>query len=178
MSEFVQQCRREWSRLGVPDSVAEEMAIELTADLRDAEAAGMSTEEYLGASAADPQAFAASWAFERGIIPPPSGREPDRRKPLVLVAFTAAATLTLVVAAVLLITGEPRIGLSTSRNHPNISPALSGPPPHVTRQVSATNASAPVEWILLTAASVALGFAAWLWMTWHRPESTIHHAAP
>lgn len=177
MSEFVQQCRQEWSRLGVPGPVAQEMATELTADLRDAEAAGMSTEEYLGASAADPQAFAASWAFERGIIPAPSGRETHRRKPLVLVAFTAAAALTLVVAAVLLITGEPRIGLSTSTNHPNISPTLSGPLPHVTRQVSATNASAPVEWVLLAAAAIALGFAAWLWMTWNRSESIIHRAA-
>jgi hypothetical protein len=176
MSEFVQQCRQEWSRLGVPDPIAEEMAIELTADLRDAEAAGMSTEEYLGASAADPQAFAASWAAERDVIPAPPVQRRNR-KPLVLVAFTAAAALTLVVAAVLLITGEPRISLATTTKHPNISPTLSGPVPTVTRQVSGANASAPIEWILLAGAAIALGFAAWLWMTWHRSEPPLHRIA-
>lgn len=176
MSEFVQQCRREWSRLGVPVSAAEEMATELAADLSDAQAAGMSAEEYLGASAADPQAFAAAWAAERGIIPTTPDREPRRRKPLVLVAFTAAAALTLIVAAVLLITGEPRIGLATTNRH-SISPTLSGPMPRVARHVSAANASAPVEWILLAGAAIALAFAAWLWMTWSRSESIIRRAA-
>ena len=33
MSEFVDECRREWHRLGVPDPVANEMAADLTADL-------------------------------------------------------------------------------------------------------------------------------------------------
>lgn len=130
----------------------------------------------LGASAADPQAFAAAWAAERGIIPTTPDREPRRRKPLVLVAFTAAAALTLIVAAVLLITGEPRIGLATTNRH-SISPTLSGPMPRVARHVSAANASAPVEWILLAGAAIALAFAAWLWMTWSRSESIIRRAA-
>jgi hypothetical protein len=30
MSEFVEQCRREWRRLGVADPLAEEMAADLT----------------------------------------------------------------------------------------------------------------------------------------------------
>jgi hypothetical protein len=177
MSEFVQQCRQEWARLGVPAAVAEEMALELGADLRDAEAAGMSVEEYLGPSAADPQAFAASWAAERGIVPTPADRERRRRRPFVLVAFTAAAALTLVVAAILLITGEPRISLATSRTHGGISPLPGGPIPHVRRHVSGANASAPIEWILLLAAAVALGFAAWLWVTWNRSGSIVHRAA-
>ena len=113
---------------------------------------------------------------ERGIIPTTPDREPHRRKPLVLVAFTAAAALTLIVAAVLLITGEPRIGLATTNRHP-ISPTLSGPLPRVARHVSAANASAPVEWILLAGAAIALAFAAWLWMTWSRSESIIRRAA-
>jgi hypothetical protein len=29
MSDFVEQCRREWRRLGVPDPLAEEMAADL-----------------------------------------------------------------------------------------------------------------------------------------------------
>ena len=38
MNEFVEECRREWNRLGVPDPVANEMAAELEADLEEAEA--------------------------------------------------------------------------------------------------------------------------------------------
>ena len=77
-----------------------------------------------------------------------------------LVAFTAAAALTLVVAPILLITGEPRIGVATTPKHPNLSPTLAGPVPSVTRHVAGANASGPVEWILLAGAAIALGFAA------------------
>ena len=78
MSEFVEQCRREWRRLGVADPLADEMAADLTSDLEEAEAEGVSATEYLGASASDPRSFAASWASERGIIPTPPSREKDR----------------------------------------------------------------------------------------------------
>jgi hypothetical protein len=33
-----------------------------------------------------------------------------------------------------------------------------------------TSAAAPVEWILLVLAIVALGFAAWLWSSWGRSQ--------
>ena len=79
MSDFVEQCRNEWKRLGVPDPLAEEMAADLASDLREAEAEGVSTEELLGSSAFDPRSFAASWASERGIIPvPPSRADPSQ----------------------------------------------------------------------------------------------------
>src|SRR5262245_8507637 len=81
MSDFVEQCRREWERLGVPDPLAEEMAADLASDLGEAEAEGVSVEELLGSSAFDPRAFAASWAAERGIIPVPPTRG-TRRRPL------------------------------------------------------------------------------------------------
>ena len=74
MSDFVEQCRREWRRLNVPDPLAEEMAADLASDLREAEADGVSAEEFLGSSAFDARSFAASWAAERGIIPAPAGR--------------------------------------------------------------------------------------------------------
>jgi hypothetical protein len=48
VSEFVEECRREWRRLRVPDLVANEMAAYLAADLREAEAEGASAEEVLG----------------------------------------------------------------------------------------------------------------------------------
>ncbi len=67
MNEFVDECRREWRRLGVPDPVANEMAADLTADLEEAEAEGGSPEDVLGNSAFDPRRFAASWAAARGV---------------------------------------------------------------------------------------------------------------
>jgi len=171
MSDFVEQCRGEWRRLGVPDPLAEEMAADLASDLAEAEADGVSAEELLGSSAFDPRSFAAAWAAERGIIPDPPARPNARRRPLVLAAFTAVAAITLVVAALLLATGQPRVSLAASRTGPRLpfTPAnpLVPPPTHRIVQADAS-ASAPVEWILLFLAVVALGFAAWLWTSWGR----------
>ena len=150
MSDFVEQCRLEWKRLGVPDPLAEEMAADLTADLGEAEADGVSAEELLGSTAADPRSFAASWATERGIIPTPPSR-PNRRRPRFLVAFTALAAIALIASVLLLATGQPKVALVT----------LLPPPDRVT-----ASAAAPVEWILLVVATVALAFAAWLWSSW------------
>jgi hypothetical protein len=84
------------------------------------------------------------------------------------VAFTVLAALTLVVAALLLLTGEPKVSLVTTKSHTPPAPG-SFVPPTVQRQVLHTNnASAPVEWILLFLATVALGFAVWLWANWSR----------
>ena len=164
MSDFVEQCRREWRRLGVPDPLAEEMATDLASDLREAEAEGVSAEELLGSSAFDPPAFAAAWAAERGIIPALPSQGASRRTPVSLMAFTAIAAIAVIVAAALLLTGEPKLTLSTSRApHP-----LGPPPPGVGGQVHSTSASAPVEWILLVLAIIALGFAARLWSNWSR----------
>jgi hypothetical protein len=74
MSAFVEECRREWKRLGVPDLLAEEMATDLEADLAEAEVDGVSAAEMLGES--DPRRFAATWARERGLIP----EQPPERK--------------------------------------------------------------------------------------------------
>src|SRR5215216_6046828 len=73
--DFVEQCRREWKRLRVPDPVTEEMAAELVADLEEAKADGVSPEEVLGSGASDPRTFAASWAAERGVGRPSPSRE-------------------------------------------------------------------------------------------------------
>jgi hypothetical protein len=70
VNEFVEECLREWRRLGVPDTVATEMAAELTADLAEAAAEGATTEAVLGTSAFEPRAFAGAWATERGVVPP------------------------------------------------------------------------------------------------------------
>ena len=49
MSDFVEQCRSEWRRLGVPDPLAEEMATDLASDLSDAEAEGVPPRSTSGA---------------------------------------------------------------------------------------------------------------------------------
>ena len=169
MSDFVEQCRREWRRLGVPDPLAEEMAADLTSDLREAEAEGVSAEEVLGSGAFDARSFAASWAAERGIIPVQTSGGSARRRPRVLVAFTALAAIALIVAAALLVTGEPKVSVVATRHRLPIAPA--GPlvqPPTNRAVLLRTSAAAPVEWILLFVAIVALGFAAWLWSSWGR----------
>jgi hypothetical protein len=172
MSDFVEQCRREWRRLGVPDPLAEEMASDLASDLAEAEAEGVSAEELLGRSAFDPRSFAHCCAAERGIIPVAPGRGSGRRRPLLLVAFTAVAAIAVIVAALLLLSGQPEVSVvasRTTRGHAPPPPATfvvpPGPAQHVTLHASAAT---PVEWVLLFLALVALGFAAWLWSSWGR----------
>jgi len=116
VSDFVEQCKEEWKRLHVPDPVANEMAADLAADLKEAEADGASPEEVLGSGAFDPQSFAASWAAERGVIPPLTaqektappehgvnppptqiGKRPSRRR--MLAALAVFAVLALIGAA-------------------------------------------------------------------------------
>jgi hypothetical protein len=171
MSDFVEQCRTEWRRLGVPDPLAEEMAADLASDLREAEADGVSAEEFLGSSVFDPRSFAASWAAERGIIPEPPSQGNARRRPLVLTAFTTLAAIALIVTALLLLTGNPKVTLKTSGTAPHFSSPTAGsvvPPGPGGQVLSGKNLSAPVEWILLLFAIAALGFATWLWLRWGR----------
>ncbi len=170
MSDFVERCLQEWRRLGVADPLAEEMAAELTSDLADAEAEGVSADELLGSSVFDPRSFAASWAAERGIIPEPSSPGNAGRRPLVLVAFTALAAIAVIVSALLLATGEPKLSLVKSSLGPHLPGAGAGVTPTVHQQVLQTSASTPVEWILLLLAIAALGFAAWLWSNWRRSQ--------
>jgi hypothetical protein len=72
---FVEECRQEWRRLGVPDGLADEMASELESDLAEAQADGVSAAELLGES--DPRRFAATLARERGLVAEPT---PPRRR--------------------------------------------------------------------------------------------------
>jgi hypothetical protein len=173
VSEFVDQCRQEWRRLGVNDAFAEEMAADLTSDLEDAEAEGVSAADYLGASVFDPQAFAASWASARGLIPAAPSAE-KKRRPFALSAFAALAAVTVFVAALLLATGEPKVTLNASRSK-TAPPHLLVPGKHAVPfgvdRVQAS-AAAPVEWILLFVAIVGLGFSAWLWLRWREPETS------
>ncbi|HEY1479185.1 MAG TPA: hypothetical protein VGF46_04115 [Gaiellales bacterium] len=176
MSDFVDQCRREWRRLGVPPDLADEMAAELASDLEEAEGEGISANDLLGSrSSSDARSFAASWATERGIIPSALGSAKVHRRPLVLIAFTAVAAIALLFAALALLTGQPQVSVDAARAtgaHLPIPPAGGARPPGPGQlTLLHTSASAPVEWILLFLAIVALAFAAWLWSTHNRQRA-------
>jgi hypothetical protein len=115
VNEFLEECRREWKRLGVPDPVANEMAADLAADLKEAEDEGASAEEVLGTGAFDPRSFAGAWATERGVIErsAPSGYRLPRRSRLPAAAIATFA-LIAIVGAVLMIgasSGQVRLAL-------------------------------------------------------------------
>jgi hypothetical protein len=106
VSRFIEECRREWKRLRVPDAIANEMAADLAADLAEAEAEGASAEDVLGDAVFDPRAFALSWAEERGVVaaaPVRSGMRPSTA--LALVA--AVLVLVAVVGAALVVVDRP-----------------------------------------------------------------------
>jgi hypothetical protein len=102
MRTFVEECRREWKRLDVPDAVADEMAADLEADLAEAEADGVPADELLGSGASAPRAFAAEWAAARGVV-----RTSGVRRGSTLRAVTAAFVVVAIVGAVLAILGAP-----------------------------------------------------------------------
>lgn len=105
MKQFIEECRREWKRLRVPAPIADEMAADLAADLNEAEAEGASPEDVLGSGASDARSFAASWAAERGVIPPRSGVRLPRRS--LVLAASAALTIVAAVGAALVIFASP-----------------------------------------------------------------------
>jgi hypothetical protein len=78
----------------------------------------------------------------------------------------------VIVAALLLATGEPKVALTTISRTP---PRLPLPPAHAAGTVHRVQsaAAAPVEWILLVVAIAALGFSAWLWLRWRRSQPPI-----
>ena len=101
-SDFVEECRREWRRLCVPDPVANEMAADLRADLEEAEAEGASPEAVLGSEAFDPRSFAALWAQERGVVGSlPAQVDPRFPRPSRLLVGTGLSALVVFIGVVL-----------------------------------------------------------------------------
>jgi hypothetical protein len=95
VNDFVNECRREWKRLGVPRSIANDMSAELGADLAEADSA----RDLLGDRASDPRRFAREWARERGIVP-------RRRGSRIAAALAVLALVPTIVGAVLLYSGS------------------------------------------------------------------------
>jgi hypothetical protein len=93
----------------------------------------------------------------------PSRRPDARRRRRVLTAFTVLASAALIVSALLLATGEPKVTLVTARPTHGVPPSstLAVPPGRVS-----ASAATPIEWILLF-----LAFAAWLWWSWGRSRA-------
>lgn len=138
MNDFVEECRREWRRLGVRDPLADEMAADLRADLEEAAGEGATPEDVLGSGAFDPRAFAAAWAAERGVVDQRSrtrfvgGRHAGRP------AAIAALAIIAIIGAALVIVSSSGDATRELVRHPAIAgrEIMVVPPPSVERTVT------------------------------------------
>ena len=181
MHEFVEECRREWRRLGVPEPIAAEMAVDLEADIAEAEAEGGSAEDVLGDSLFDPRRFAASWAGARGVTNPPAA-EPTRQRGPVLAGVAAALLAVVALAAAVVLVGHRSASAAVSVRRvlgPGVShwfgpgPApppwrffLSGQSVAVGHPIAVALAAA----FLVLVGAAALGLAVWYWAPWSRRD--------
>ncbi len=173
MNEFIEECRGEWRRLGVPDPVANEMAADLAADLQEAEAEGGSAEDVLGTSAFDPRRFAAAWAVARGVT---TATVPTRRSLLrtpVAIALTVLVGVVTIGSGLVLLVGyhSRSFGFAVRRVVAGPGPfRIFGPGPGrfgpgaLGPQLNAVH---PLAWLLLIVGIVCLGLLAVLyWSPW------------
>ena len=189
MSEFVEECRREWKRLGVPDPIANEMAFDLTADIEEAEAEGGSAEDVLGNSLFDPRRFAAAWASARGVSAPATPVDPFAPlvrehhpwyRPSMVVALTLIGFLTALAAAALLV-GRHGVAVAASIGPRVALPNrfLGAPPIHSFRYVVSGSSMAVqnvgpfavLAFALLLIGILFTGLAVLYRNTWPRGES-------
>jgi len=111
MSSYVEECRREWKRLGVPDLLAEEMATELEADLAEAAAEGVAAAEILGES--DPRRFAAAWASERGLVSEEPSQANSRKRLWILLAVGLVVLGLLLGIGGVVAFAKPKVSMKT-----------------------------------------------------------------
>jgi hypothetical protein len=178
VNEFVEECRREWRQLGVPDPIANEMAADLMADLDEAEAEGASAEDVLGNSAFDPRRFAAAWANARGVTGPGTSTPTSRWRTPVAMALTALLSLMVAGAGLAVLVSfrgrafavaARRIvaapgGIRVFHLHPG-PPFIGGPLAPVIGQTDA--GVHPLALVVLLAGIVGLGLLAWrFWAPW------------
>ncbi len=190
MSEFVDECRREWRRLGVPDPVANEMAADLTADLEEAEAEGGSPEDVLGNSAFDPRRFAAAWAAARGVTSTLAPERPSLWRPPLAIALAAILGVLITVAGLALLVGRSgsSIAFVTRRIVAGPGPIRLLPPVPTQRVIpgqfgrvfGGTGVTGvdvhPFAWMLLIIGLAGLGvFAVLYWSHWAAPRRYRRH---
>ncbi len=188
MSEFVDECRREWKRLGVPDPVANEMAADLTADLDEAEAEGGSPEDVLGNSAFDPRRFAAAWAAARGVTGAPIPDRPPPWRTPITIALAALLGVLTAGAGLALLVGRGSSSIAFATRHIVAVPApihlfapgssrVPGPPGRTfVGNGIAGFAIHPLAWMLFMVGILGLGlFALLYWSVWSRPRRSRRH---
>jgi hypothetical protein len=164
MSSFVDECRKEWSRLGVPEAEANEMAADLEADLAEAKADGVSPEEVLGNGYFDPRSFAASWAASRGFVRPTRSARGAIQVRTLALALGAVVATAFVALGLAFLFGTPVVNRSVSaaatpfRPHFRVHPVVLGPvtPPSLQ----------PAGLVLLLVGLAGLGAVLWLWRPW------------
>jgi uncharacterized membrane protein len=180
MSSFVDECRKEWSRLGVPAAEANEMAADLEADFAEAKADGLSPEEVLGNGYFDPRSFAASWAASRGFVRltrPARAAIQVRTLALALGAVAAAAFVALGLAFLF---GTPVVNRNVSaaaapfaahlhrQPFPSLFVTPSGGHPVVFGPLAPPSLQA-AGLVLLFVGLAGLGAVLWIWRPWsHR----------
>jgi hypothetical protein len=165
VNDFVEECRREWRRLRVPDRVANEMAADLKADLDEAEAEGASPEAVLGSEAFDPRSFAASWAAERGVVGPLPARV-DRlpRRPRLLAGIGVSALVALVGVVLVSVRAGVSVAVAQARPAFRFPPSPLGVPQG---SVVHTHAVFPTVGLLLLLLGVAGAILALVyWSPW------------
>jgi hypothetical protein len=116
MTAYVEECRQEWRRLGVPDLLAEEMATELESDLAEAQADGVSATEMLGES--DPRRFAATWASERGLVAEHAPQPKRRRRWILIVVGLVALFLVAVIVSIVGLFAAASVSVKSSGSSP------------------------------------------------------------
>lgn len=173
MSGFVEACRKEWHRLGVPEVVSNEMASDLAADLAEAEAEGVSPEQVLGNGVFDARSFAASWATARGVVPP-GRRVPGARRPArwwLIATAAVSVVVALVGLAILGPHGESSAAVAMVRRalpSPFVAPPATriGPiaPGHVVFLQGPGFLALGL--VLLVLGLVGLGLTLWYWRPW------------
>ena len=172
MSQFVEECRKEWNRLHVPEAAANEMATDLEADLAEAQADGVSPEEVLGNGYFDARSFAASWATARGVAgPSPRFPETMRLRTLALVGsilfFLAAGAAGLAILVGRHVGSVSAAAVAMRHSVPRPVPGIFVNP----HQFGFMGQAGPVEaagWVLLVAGIVGLGVTVLLWRPWAR----------
>jgi hypothetical protein len=171
MSSFVDVCRKEWVRLGVPDVEANEMAADLEADLAEARSDGASPEEVLGNGYFDAKSFAASWAMARGV-----GKVTPRERSTISIRTLLLALCALAGAAVaavgLLILVGPRFGAQAMAVTAPVGGRLNRPVPSILVNphrfffTGPGNAINPLGWALLLVGLIGFVGVLWIWRPW------------
>jgi hypothetical protein len=181
MSSFVDACQKEWSRLGVPESEANEMAADLEADLSEANAEGVSPEEVLGNGYFDPRSFAASWAASRGFVRPTRPVRGTIQVRTIVLALAGVVAAAFVALGLAFLFGTPVVNRSASAAAapyahfhrsplPSIFVTPSGGHP-VVFEPAVPPSLHPAGLVLLLVGLAGLAAVLWIWRPWSHRKS-------